>query len=183
MLTAPSIYPIALGFAAFAGWRGVARRLPAGQIAARVLLAVYLGWLIGATLFPLPLQGIAGGEGLAGVLNHPNFVPFATIGETLALPGLWPRVRLLGGNVLVFAPVGLLLPTIWPRLARLRRIALAGLLVSLSLELGQLAVSLLLGTWYRMSDIDDVLLNVGGVLLGYELLLALRRRSSRPPVA
>ena len=75
--------------------------------------------------------------------------------------------RLLAGNVLVFIPFGLLLPAIWPRLARLWRIALAGLLFSAAIELSQLGISLLLGYWYRMADIDDVLLNVGGVLLGY----------------
>lgn len=169
MLPAATVYPVALICAALAGWHGTRRRLGAVQIAARVLLALYLGWLAGATLFPLPLEPVAGGEGLAGALNHPNLVPFATIRETLALPELWPRVRLLAGNALVFAPLGLLLPTIWPRLASLGRMALAGLAVSLAIELTQLAASLALGTWYRMSDVDDVLLNVAGVLLGYGL--------------
>lgn len=179
MLPAATVYPIALVCAVLSGWHGVARRLPAAQIAARVLLALYLGWLIGATLFPLPLEGVAGRDGLNGYLNHPNVVPFSTIRETLALPDLWPRVRLLGGNVLVFAPLGLLLPAIWPRFAGPGSIALAGLAVSLSIELTQLAVSLALGTWYRMSDVDDVLLNVAGVLLGYGLAVTLRRASSR----
>jgi len=167
MLPATTVYPVALVCAALVGWHGMRHRLGAAQVAARVLLVLYLGWLVGATLFPLPLEGVAGGEGFTGSLNHPNLVPFASIRETLALPELWPRVRLLAGNVLVFTPLGLLLPTIWPRLASLWRIALAGLCVSLAIELAQLAVSLALGAWYRMSDVDDVLLNVAGVLLGY----------------
>jgi glycopeptide antibiotics resistance protein len=89
-------------------------------------------------------------------------------------------VRLLGGNVLVFAPFGLLVPIIWTRLAGFRSILLAGLLFSLAIELSQLGISLLLGTWYRMSDVDDVLLNVCGVLLGWALCRALWRSSRQP---
>jgi glycopeptide antibiotics resistance protein len=69
----------------------------------------------------------------------------------------------------VFVPFGLLMPLIFPRLASLRRMALAGLLFSLAIELSQLAVSLAVGSWYRMTDVDDVMLNVVGVLLGYAL--------------
>ena len=143
-----------------------------------MLLALYLGWIVGATLFPLPLHGQTGSEGLAATLNHPNLVPLATIRETLALPGLWPRVRLLGGNVLVFAPFGLLVPIIWPRLAGFLSILAAGLLFSLAIELSQLGISLLLGAWYRMSDVDDVLLNVCGVLLGWAAFRLLRPRAT-----
>jgi len=177
MLTAISVYPVALLAAVLVAWRGEARDLPAGQVAARVLLVLYLAWIVGATLFPVPLQD-DGGRGLSGALNHPNLVPLASIRETLALPGLWPRLRLLGGNVLVFVPLGLLLPIVWPRGRRVSRMVLAALLFSLSIEIGQLAVSLLLGFWYRMSDVDDVLLNVVGVLLGWGLyrLLAARAR-------
>jgi hypothetical protein len=97
---------------------------------ARALLCLYLGWLVGATLFPLPLHALTGGPGLAGHGDHPNVVPLASIRATLAMPGVWPRVRLLAGNVLVFTPVGVLAPGIWRRLDSLARVALAGLVLS-----------------------------------------------------
>jgi glycopeptide antibiotics resistance protein len=72
------------------------------------------------------------------------------------------------------------MPAIFPGARRWWRTALAGLTLSASVELSQLAVSLLLGYWYRMSDVDDVLLNVAGVLLGYGLFAAARRARSAP---
>jgi glycopeptide antibiotics resistance protein len=163
------VYALAVLVAAAVGWRGVARRLSALQVAARVVLVLYVGWVIGATLFPIPLHWGVISDGPATQSAPPNLVPFRTIRQTLALQGVWTRVRLLGGNVCVFVPFGLLMPLIFPRLASLRRMALAGLLFSLAIELSQLAVSLAVGSWYRMTDVDDVMLNVVGVLLGYAL--------------
>ena len=51
---------------------------------------------------------------------------------------------------------------------------LAGLSFSLAIELSQLAVSLAVGYWHRMTDVDDVLLNAAGVLLGIGVYAALR---------
>lgn len=181
MLPTASVYAVALLAASLLAWHGIARRAPARDVASRVLLALYLGWLIGATLFPLPLHHLAGSSGLGAALNHPNLVPFASIRATLAEHAVWPRVRLLGGNVLVFVPFGLLLPAIWPRLDGVWRMALVGLAVGLSIELTQLVVSLALGSWHRMSDVDDVILNTAGVLLGYALWRALRRRAPQRP--
>jgi glycopeptide antibiotics resistance protein len=143
-------------------------------VAARVVLVLYLGWVIGATLFPVPLHWGVISDGPATQSAPPNLVPFRTIRQTLALQGVWTRVRLLGGNVCVFVPFGLLMPLIFPRLASLRRMAPAGLLFSLAIELSQLAVSLGVGSWYRMTDVDDVMLNVVGVLLGFALFRRLR---------
>lgn len=174
MLPGTVVYPVAILIAVVVVWRGVARGLPAARIAAQAVLVLYLGWMIGATLFPIPLDGESPVEELLSRLNAPNIIPFHTIRETLALVGVWTRVRLLAGNVVVFMPFGLLVPLVWPRLARLGRMALAGLLFSGGIELSQLAVSLVLGFWYRMPDVDDVLLNVPGVVLGFGCLLLLR---------
>jgi glycopeptide antibiotics resistance protein len=169
MLTAVAISPLVLAVALFVGWRAQVHRLSAAQVAVRVLFVLYLGWIIGATLCPLPLPLTRSAEGFATMFNRPNLVPLASIRETLSLAGTWPRLRLLLGNVVVFVPFGLLVPLIWPRLARWPRMILAAVLFSLAIEGSQLLLSLLVGTWYRMSDIDDVLLNVPGVLLGFGL--------------
>jgi glycopeptide antibiotics resistance protein len=49
----------------------------------------------------------------------------------------------------------------WPRAL------LAGVAFSGAIQLAQLAVSLAVRYWYRMLDVDDVLLNVAGVQLGW----------------
>ncbi len=178
MLEATILYPIAVFVAVAVAWWSVARRLSWWQVAARVLLVVYLAWLFGATFFPVSLEGESVYEALLSRLNQPNIIPFHTIIETLTLPSTWIKVRLLLGNVLVFVPFGVLAPVIWPRLGRAWRMLLAGLVLSVGIELGQLAVSLLLGYWYRMTDIDDVLLNVAGVMLGFAVYWAAGRGAS-----
>jgi glycopeptide antibiotics resistance protein len=86
------------------------------------------------------------------------------------------RVRQLGGNVLVFAPLGVLLPLAAPRAARFGVVVAAGLLFSVGVELAQFAVSSMLGYAYRVADVDDVMLNVLGVALGYGLYRIVRSR-------
>jgi len=185
VLAAVIIYPLAVVAAIVVGWRAVTRGVPPWQVVARVALVLYVAWMIGETLFPLPLGGqlthaeLDPVQRLLDRLNAPNLVPLRAIRETAALGWGWPAIRLLGGNVLVFAPFGVLLPAIWPRLARFWRMALAGLAFSLAIELSQLAVSLAVGYWYRMTDVDDLLLNVAGVLLGFGIYAAIRGRRAR----
>ena len=72
----------------------------------------------------------------------------------------------LVGNLVAFVPLGLLLPQMIGRRSLLLVVA-AGLALSLAVEAGQLAVSVALGFAYRTADIDDVIVNVTGALLGY----------------
>jgi glycopeptide antibiotics resistance protein len=65
------------------------------------------------------------------------------------------------------APFGVFLPVIWPERRSLISVVAAGLAISLAVETLQLALSLLVGTPYRVADIDDVIINVLGVALGY----------------
>lgn len=80
-------------------------------------------------------------------------------------------------NVLMLVPFGFLAPLIWPRLDKLWRTALAGFSFSLLIELSQLVN-------YRSSDVDDLIMNTLGAVLGfalYRLYARLRRRKALPP--
>lgn len=72
------------------------------------------------------------------------------------------------GNLLLFVPIGLLTPLLWPRWRRWGLPVLLGLLLSLGIEFSQLFIG-------RGADVDDVWLNTLGALLGYGLFLLLRR--------
>ena len=182
MLRGWLVWPFALLWAAVVWRRGVAAATPRRTLAAQIALALYLGWLAGETFFPLPITPAAL---RAGVIAHPgggwhaDLTPFRSIGHLVGLGWQWPAIRLLAGNVCVFVPLGVLLPTVWAGLATWRRVALAALALSVSIELGQLAGSLLVGYSYRLTEIDDVILNVTGVLPGFALWSA-RRRFGRP---
>ena len=179
MLPQAIVYPLALATAAFVGWRAAVGGRPAREVAFRVLLTLYVGWIVSMTLFPLPLDPAFIRSEALRVGFHWNMVPFRTIAAQAGHLPSWQSIRQLGGNVLVFVPFGVLLPLAAPSLGRFWRMLLAGLAFSVAIELAQLAVSVGLGYTYRVSDIDDVILNVAGVLLGYAAYRLGRRRATR----
>jgi glycopeptide antibiotics resistance protein len=73
-------------------------------------------------------------------------------------------------NVLMFLPLGLLVPLLWPRAGRVGVIAAVSLAASAAIELTQLALWLTLGN-YRTVDVNDLIANTAGGVLG---LLVLR---------
>jgi glycopeptide antibiotics resistance protein len=93
----------------------------------------------------------------------PNLVPFRTILPQLQGHGngLMSKVNLLG-NVLPFVPVGLLVPLVYPRMTWPKALLLAG---GTGLLMETLEVAFRVGIF----DVDDILLNGFGVLIGYEI--------------
>ena len=69
----------------------------------------------------------------------------------------------LGGNVILFVPLGFFLPRVFPCLQKYWKAILATVLIITAVELTQLFT--LLGS----CDIDDLILNVIGATLGYGL--------------
>jgi len=125
------------------------------RLLAGFLLAL---WLIGGLV--LTLQPA---HPLPGQVIDDNLVPFRTIAIYLANLGWWFWMRNLFGNLGLLLPIGLLGPIALRALDRWWRIALVALLVSTAIELTQLFVP------DRSADIDDVIVNVAGALLGYAI--------------
>jgi len=105
---------------------------------------------------------------LAGQVVDDNLVPFHTLSIYLANLGSWFWMRNLLGNLALLLPLGLLGPIALPALDRWWRIVVLALLVSIAIELTQLLVP------DRSADIDDVIVNVLGALIGYFMLVTLR---------
>ncbi|HEY8772137.1 MAG TPA: VanZ family protein [Candidatus Limnocylindria bacterium] len=125
-------------------------------------------WLIGGLV--LTLQPA---HPLPGQVVDDNLVPFQTLAIYLRNLGSEFWLRNLFGNLALLLPLGLLGPIALPALDRWWRVALLAFLVSTAIELTQLAVP------DRSADIDDVLVNVAGALIGYALFLATRVAVSR----
>ena len=145
----------------------------------RLVFAVYLVVLIGLlfTPFPYPPWTRLPEESLDGYRPWPfpwvNVVPLETISGAFRNGLDRQQGRVLLGNVLAFAPFGVFLPWLWPRRRSLISVIVAGLAISLALEAVQLGLSLLIGAPYRVADVDDVIINVLGVALGYGLFRAI----------
>ena len=99
-----------------------------------------------------------------------NLTPFATISRYVQhltwanRQDLWgsAAVNLLG-NIIMFIPLGFLMPRIFRRLRKLWKTLLLCIGIIVAIELVQLVT--LVGT----CDVDDLILNVLGIYLGYFL--------------
>ncbi|MEV6314037.1 VanZ family protein [Streptomyces sp. NPDC051776] len=101
-------------------------------------------------------------------LVHSNLRPGDSIRAYLEQPALRDAFKQIGGNILLGVPFGLLLPVLLPKARGPVRVAIVTTVVMMLVELVQGAI-----VEGRAFDIDDVLLNVSGALLGY--LIAGRR--------
>ena len=63
-------------------------------------------------------------------------------------------------NVLLFIPFGFFLPTLWEKFRNVKSTILVGLLTTLFVEISQLFTG-------RATDIDDVITNIFGTIIGY----------------
>ena len=176
--TLPTTVFIVLGLALvmpLVAWMNRRDRIGPRLSLVRLAFAAYLVVLVGLlfTPFPFPPWVRLPEESLTGYRPWPfpwvNIVPFETIGVALRYGLDWQPGQVLVGNVLAFAPLGVFLPILWPSRRSLVSVVAVGLAISLALEALQLGLSLLIGAPYRVADIDDVIINVLGVALGYGL--------------
>ncbi len=63
-------------------------------------------------------------------------------------------------NILLFVPLGFLLPILWERYRSLKMSAFMGLVVSALIELLQIFT-------FRLTDVDDLITNTAGTVAGY----------------
>ena len=72
------------------------------------------------------------------------------------------------GNAAMFVPSGIVLPIVYKRLNTFWKVLLAGIGISLCIEIIQLPFSV------RATDIDDIILNTIGVIVGYGIYALIR---------
>ncbi len=72
------------------------------------------------------------------------------------------------GNAAMFIPSGIVLPVIYRKLNNFIKVVGAGALISLCIEIIQLPFSV------RASDVDDLILNTAGVVVGYGIYALVR---------
>ncbi|WP_236009085.1 VanZ family protein [Actinomadura physcomitrii] len=127
---------------------------------ALAVLGVFFYFAFRLTLTPVHDNGQAGG----------NVHPGHSLRFYLDRPTK-EAVLQIGGNLALLAPLGVLMPIVWKSLRGPIRLALLTGAFSLAIETVQGAV--VMG---RAFDVDDVILNVAGVMIAYVLL---GRRLSR----
>ncbi|MFF3212659.1 VanZ family protein [Streptomyces sp. NPDC002886] len=145
---------------ATAAWQP--RRPAHPAVRALAMLAAF----VGTVLFSVVLARLTLEPSAASVdLVHSNTTPGHSINAYLDGASTTEAVRQLGGNLLLGLPFGVLLPVLMPPARGLLRVAVVTVCLMTLVELIQGA--LVTG---RVFDIDDVILNTAGALLGYLLI-------------
>ncbi|MGG4143224.1 VanZ family protein [Paenibacillus algorifonticola] len=129
-----------------------------------VLIFVYTMGLIYAMFFGFGRQARSGAE-----LRY-NVIPFSTIKLYVTNFHHMPFIDWIinmGGNIVVFVPFGLALPIVFRW--RLGKVLLSFVLFITLLEILQML------TRRGSFDIDDILMNSAAVVLGYGIVLWLRK--------
>ena len=138
------------------------------RLAGWILFLLYLAILIYLLFF----SETYGRRGAADRAYRYNLQPFQEIRRFVRYwrqVGFSAALTNLGGNVLGFLPFGFFLPALMSRMRRLLPVLVLGFLVSLSVELIQLV------TRVGIFDVDDLILNTLGALLGYLFFVVWQR--------
>ncbi|MEU1616771.1 VanZ family protein [Streptomyces sp. NPDC005722] len=138
------------------------RRSPLAALVrwAAMALAFVAMVAFGAVLARATLAPSYASEGLA----HANLQPGASLRQYYERYTVAGAVRQVGGNVLLGMPFGVLLPVLAPKARGALRVVVTTGLVMILVELAQGAV-----VQGRAFDVDDVIMNTAGALLGYLL--------------
>lgn len=124
-------------------------------------LLAYLIFLYSIALFLFPSPGA-----------RPNTIPFRSMAHDLRAGGV-PLVVNFLGNLVAFLPMGAVPARLFPGRFRAIHAAAFGLGFSLLIEASQFVSGV------RVPDVDDLILNTTGSLLGY-YFLGRRRAPSKP---
>jgi glycopeptide antibiotics resistance protein len=146
-----------------------------------MLALVHVTAVVALTIFPIPIGGQEYYRQTRG-MSGDNIVPFATIVAQLQHLTL-STVRQLGGNVLALVPLGIYGPELWPALRDWRRFVIVAVAVGVGIELAQYAGSLMEGFSYRITDVDDAIMNATGATAAFLVWRWLRRGRLAPILA
>lgn len=137
------------------------------KIALILILCCYLAILTKLILFKyIPLSEIINHFNFTydqNLWRSNNFVPFKTIYFYLFLADINLSIRIenLAGNIIGFIPFGFILPLLSKRVFKLSTVILLTFCLSLTYEVLQLVFE------FGSFDVDDLILNTLGGILGY----------------
>lgn len=138
-----------------------------------VILGVFVLYIVGLasqTMIPNLHYGVDNDTGefffetySAHKDSKPNFIPFNTI-----IPYItdWHHFSFINivANIFIFSPIGFFVPLLWKNWQSFRKILAVGVATTFFIEFFQLFIG-------RSTDIDDIILNTIGVIIGYGVFM------------
>ena len=163
-------YGLPLTFPVMIIMMAVSKRFNPVEFAVKQLFLLYLFCVIELVFFPLPTA-----EAAAGLSYRYQLIPFHFVADLMEDS----FIRVMGQvllNVVMTIPFGMFLEYCIG--ASLKKAVAAGFAFTMFIELGQLTgLFFLFKGSYRLFDVDDLMLNTLGTVIGY---IAIRR--AMPPI-
>lgn len=103
-----------------------------------------------------------------GSINY-NLIPFRSMSTQIERITQWWALKNLLGNIIPFIPFGFLLPFTYEKFSSTIKVLSAGLASILLIEIFQFFTKL--GSF----DVDDIILNMIGIVCGYLIFLVINR--------
>ncbi|MFJ7071906.1 VanZ family protein [Streptomyces sp. NPDC098781] len=119
----------------------------------RMLTAIYIAGVLGFTFFPFQIMYGKYADHMVWY-NQVNWLPLVTL-DSSAIP-----------NVILTVPLGMALPILSGKVTSARRALALGAAFSLAIEVAQVLGCVLFNN-YRGADVNDVIVNALGCMLGY----------------
>lgn len=141
------------------------------------MFTIYLVLLVGIVIFPIETRNLN---------TSPNIrlIPFETILEKWHA-GINIFIIEIGGNIAIFIPLGFFVQILFKPLNpflinnigkhNLLEIFCIGLILSIVIESIQLLFDIVFKNGYRFFDVDDIILNCIGAVLGYLIFKAVNK--------
>lgn len=148
---------IAIATIVFAVWRLFLWRRQRRDLIREVGIWALFAWalmVVTLTFFPMIIIFYDWTSGM-------NLIPLASIRQLLTETAPGVAFENIVGNVVLFVPFGLLLPLLFDKVRTSWAVAWRAAVVSISIELLQWV------TGARATDVDDIILNTAGALVGY----------------
>ena len=134
-----------------------------GQFLLLISLAVYILCMIHLVFFPIEVN-IGTYANLTPWYKSINFIPLITIDlKTFIL------------NIVMLVPLGMYLPLLGNRYQSVKKVAFMGLYISLSFEVTQLLIRIILGNG-RSTDINDLFANTLGTVIGFLIIREISKK-------
>ncbi len=105
---------------------------------------------------------------MQGSINY-NLIPFRSMSAQIERITQWWALKNLLGNIIPFIPFGFLLPIAYKKFSSMISIFFTGLASILLIEIFQFFTKL--GNF----DVDDIILNMIGIVCGYVIFLVINR--------
>ncbi|ELC8464115.1 VanZ family protein (plasmid) [Clostridium perfringens] len=144
------------------------------KIAIYLIFIVYILLLIKILLFKngdaFSLLNFIGKKSFLEKISYAQLIPFDTIKIFIFdSPSYLVSIENLFGNIVIFCPMGFLIPLLFKKIHNVISTFIISFGISLTIELIQLLTGL------GFFDVDDIILNVLGGIIGYLILKILMK--------